>query len=95
MAALFSKLCDGPFPLNHLHSLAVQPNLAFTHDELRSGRLRASLIWKALNRLIVDAEREAVLICIVIDGKLPAKLTVRQLNGVDRVVIEASIRKTI
>ena len=89
LAALLVELRDRPLFSGHLNVLPVQPDLTVVHDELRGVWGGRSLVRQVHDIHVVDAEREAVLLRVEVDGELPAKLIVLDRDRVDRWVVEA------
>ena len=69
--------------------LAIQPDLAVVHDELWSLWGGSCLVREIQDVHVVDAEGEAVFLGVEIDGKIPAKLSLREPYRVDCRVVEA------
>ena len=96
-AALLVERRDRPLFSGHLNVLAVEPDLAVVHDELRGVWSGRSLVRQVHDIDAVDAEREGVLLKVKVDGELPVFLliTARRINfvlvqyRVDRWVVEA------
>ena len=84
------ELLDRPFFPRHLYILTIEINFTVVHDQLRGIWGGRGLVREVHDGNVVHCEREVVFLEVVINGKLPILLIVRDYDRVYRWVVEAS-----